>query len=325
MKTIQTVTGPIKAGELGKTLPHEHVMLGHPGWQGDRTLARYDRSECVKKCVEMAGRLKQLGVQSLVDATTNDYGRDPELLKEISEKSGLNIVCCTGYYNEEEGGTRYFNTLSQFSDGAELISELFQREVTEGIAGTGIKAGILKVATKQNAITDYEQMFFKAAARVSKEEDLSIFTHTDFACLGSEQADFLIGEGVEPKRIMIGHCCTSTDLSYMVNILEKGVYIGFDRFGIEGILGTPTDTLRIACLVGLLAMGYEDRIMLSQDYITYWYARPVIDQILGTFLPNWHSTHLFEDILPRLKEAGVSDEQINTMTVDNPRRFLTGE
>ena len=325
MKTIQTVTGQIDPGQLGKTLPHEHLMVGHPGWQGDRTLARYNRAACVEKGLQMADKLQQFGVQSLVNATTNDYGRDPEIMKEISEKSGLNIVCCSGYYNEAEGGARYFNTLSQFMDGVELIYELIKTEVTEGVDGTGIKPGILKVATKQDVITEYEQMFFKAVARVSREENLPIFTHTDHACLGPEQADLLIAEGADPKRIMIGHCCTSTDLSYLVNILDKGVYIGFDRFGIEGILGTPLDTHRIACLLGLLEIGYTDRIMLSQDWINYWYARPVIDQIIHKILPNWGPTHLFEDIIPRLIAAGVSDDQISTMTVDNPRKFLSGE
>ena len=324
MKMIQTVTGLIEPGQMGRTLPHEHFLVAHAGCEGD-SLARFDPAEVVEKGVQMAESVQQYGIKTVVNATTNDYGRHPELLKEIAEKSGLNIICCSGYYNQAQGGTRYFNTLKNFADGPEMIYDLMKQEVTEGIGDTGIRAGILKVCTKEGEITEYEQMFFKAAARVSREEDLPIFTHTDHACLGPEQAEFLINEGADPKRIMIGHSCKSSDLAYLFNMLDKGVYIAYDQFGLEGVLGNPPDRIRITSLIGLLSQGHVDRIMLSHDWINYWHSRPIIDNILSTFLPKWGPTHLFKNVLPALKEAGVTDEQIEIMTVENPRRFFSGE
>jgi phosphotriesterase-related protein len=325
MKQVQTVLGPVDPGELGKTLAHEHFVLGHPGWEGDRTIAGYDREAIIQKGVQMAEDVKKYGVKTVVDATTNEFGRSPDILKEISEKSGLNVICTCGYYNEAHGAPRYFNTLSQFADGGALVYELMKKEVTEGIGDTGIKAGILKIATDKEGPTDYERMFISSAAKVSKEEDVPIFTHTEEGTLGPEQADLLISEGADPKRIMIGHSCGNTDVAYLQSILDKGVYIGFDRFGIEGVFGTPLNKQRQMTLIGLIKMGYASQIMLSHDWINYWLSRPLVDNIVASFLPQWKPTHIFEDILPVLKEADVTDEQIDIMMVGNPRRFFGGE
>jgi phosphotriesterase-related protein len=324
MKKIQTVQGLLDPDKLGITLIHEHFVCGHPGWEGDQTIAPFDRTVCVQKGLHMAEEIKKYGVKTVVDGTPNDLGRNPEILKEISEKGGINIVCASGYFAEAEGGSRYFRTLSQFADGLSMRYELLKKEVNDGIRDTGIKAGMLKLATGKGTITNYEEMFFKAAARVSKEDRIPIFAHTEEGTMGPEQADLLLSEGADPKLILIGHSCGNPDISYLTRILKKGVYIGFDRFGIEGVFGTPTDTERETALVDLISKGYGSQIMISHDWMNHWLSRPIVNEIVPMILPKWKPTHIFENILPDLKKAGIKEEQISNILVDNPRRYLAG-
>ncbi len=324
MQTIQTVLGPIPSGTLGKTLIHEHFVFGYPGWDGDITLAPFDREACVRAGLEMAEKIKAHGVNTVVDATSNDCGRNPLLLHEVSEKSGINIICASGYYSEAEGATPYFKLMSKFGDGVTQIYDMFKKEVHDGIGTTGVKPGVFKLASSKGVISEYEQMFFKAAAKVSKEDGIPILTHTEEGTMGSEQADLLIAEGADPKRIMIGHIGGSTDIEYLMSILEKGVYIGFDRFGIEGIVGTPPDSRREACLIGLIGLGYVSQIMLSHDWVNFWLARPGVPEIVSMVMPNYNPIHIFEDVLPVLKKAGITEEQIATMMIENTSRFFQG-
>jgi phosphotriesterase-related protein len=324
MRQVQTVAGPLAPDMLGKVLIHEHFLIGHPGWEGDQTVARFDWEQVVQAGVRMAEKVRSHGVQTVLDATPNDLGRNVEILREIAERSGVNIICASGYFSETQGGSCYFRTLSQFADGASLVYELIKREVTEGIRDTGIRPGVIKIATGEGAITDYERMFFKVAARVSKEDGVPITTHTERGTVGPEQAALLLSEGADPEHVLIGHSCGNTEMDYLLRILEKGVYIGFDRFGIEGVMGTPTDAERIRSLLGLIERGYANRIMISHDWINFWLARPLVNDIVAMVLPKWNAGHFFEDVLPELRAAGVSEEQITTMLVDNPRRFLAG-
>ena len=322
---INTVLGSLAPEDLGLTLIHEHFLFGFPGWQGDATLGPFNRNDCIEAGLKMAAEVKEQGVTTVLDATPNECGRDVNLLREISEKSGLNILCSSGYYFEAEGAPPYFKLRSQIGDGTQQIYEMFKAEVTTGIEDTGIKPAVFKVASSKENITDYETMFFKAAARVSKEDGIPIITHTQEGRLGPEQADLLISEGAAPERIMIGHIDGSTDMDYMLKTLEKGVYIALDRFGVEGVGGMPPDSRRIAGLIGLIGLGFIDKIMISHDFVNYWHGRQGNEEILKLFMPNYYPTHIFKDIIPELKKAAISDSRIKTMLVDNPRRFLTGE
>jgi phosphotriesterase-related protein len=163
-------------------------------------------------------------------------------------------------------------------------------------------------------------MVLRAAARAQKETGVPIITHTEEGTTGPEQADLLIAEGASSERIMIDHICGSADLKYHTTVLGKGVYIAFDRFGVEVLM----PTLRKACLLGLISMGYAKRIMLSHDSLVQWLGRP-LPEFLAAFLANWFPTHLFKNIIHDLKKAGVSDEHINMMLISNPRRLFGGE
>lgn len=324
MGKVNTVLGPVSAEELGRTLVHEHFLFGYPGWSGDVTLGPFDREGCLKAGLEMVEKVRAHGVNTIVDATPNETGRNPEILREIAEKTGMNIICSSGFYSEAEGASAYFKLRSQLGDGVAQIQEMFKKEVTEGIGETGIKPSVFKLASSKGTITAYEEMFFKAAAHVSREEGVSIITHTEEGTMGPEQADLLISEGADPKRIAIGHIGGNTDINYLMNVLEKGVYISFDRFGIEGLAGAPTDERRKACLIGLLGVGYAHQIMISQDWVNHWLGRPGVTEIVSMVMPRWSPTNIFENIIPALLKAGVTQDQIDTMMIENPRRFLTG-
>lgn len=321
---VNTVLGPVNVNELGKTLMHEHFFFGYPGYHGN-SLYQNDRADLLEKGLDIAARMKAQGVQTVVDATPNECGRDPELLKEISERAELNIICSTGYYYEGEGAPAYLKFKQGIGQAEDEIYEMFMGEITDGIGKTGIKPGVIKLASSKDEITPYEKMFFQAAAKVQQETGISIITHTQEGTMGPEQAELLVSEGADPSRILIGHMCGNTDINYHARTLEQGVYVGFDRFGIQGFVGAPMDSARVAVLIGLIGSGYTNQLMMSHDTVNIWLGKqPSFPEELLHLVSNWNVSHIFENIIPALKEGGVTDEQVEKILVDNPRNIFIG-
>ncbi len=322
---VNTVTGPVPADQLGKTLMHEHFVFGYPGFDGDVTLGPFDREAALQKGSEMANALMKHGLKTVIDVTPNECGRNPELLRDISEKTGLQIICATGYYFEGEGAPAYFRKRLLLGNGEEEIYQMFLKEITEGIGTSGIKPGVIKLASSERTITDYEKAFFRAAARAQKDTGITLITHTQVGTMGPEQAELLVSEGANPKRVIIGHMCGNTDIAYHVRTLSYGVGIAFDRFGLQGMVGAPMDELRVACLAGLIAMGYGNRITLSHDKVNVWLGRPrELSEAARKLLLNWHPTHLFENIVPALRKAGVADDKIRALFEENIANAFSG-
>lgn len=320
---VETVTGPIAADQLGKTLIHEHFVFGYPGFHGDDSLLGFDEQDALETGITIALQLLSFGVDTVVDPTPNECGRNPELLKEISERTGLQIVCATGFYYEGEGAAPFLKFRQGLGTAEEEIYEMFKKEITEGIRNTGIKPGIIKLASRKGVITEYERMFFKAAARVHLEEGTVILTHTQEGTMGPDQVELLIDLGCDPKKIVIGHMCGNTDTDYHEKVLEKGVFIAFDRFGIQGMGGAPNDNERIRTLIKLVSLGYTNQIMLSHDTVNHWMGRPLIlPEVIQGKMKNWHPVHLFENIIPELREQGMPEENIRTMLETNPSRLF---
>lgn len=323
--TVNTVTGPISSDDLGRTLMHEHFFFGYPGYQGDHTLGPFDRESIINTAVEVAEKAKSHGVKTVVDATPNDCGRDAGMLREISERSGVQIICSTGYYYEAEGAPAYFKFRQGLGTAEGEIEEMFRAEISDGIGASGIKPGVFKLASSKDAITDYEAMFFRTASKVQQDTGLPMITHTQEGTMAPEQADLLLAEGADPDRVMIGHMDGNADIDYHRATLERGVNIAFDRLGVQGIVGMPMDEDRYKVIIPLLEEGNTENLMLSHDTVNVWLGRPlVLPDAVASILGNWHITHLFENVIPILKEAGVTDEQIDTILVDNPRRLFGG-
>jgi phosphotriesterase-related protein len=322
---INTVLGPISPEDLGITLVHEHITAAYPGWECDPLSRPYDREKIGNIALRALEPVKAYGVKSIVDATVIDLNRDVDVMKKVSEKLQINIICATGRYTEAEGKWSYLKKRSETKVG-DIFTELyegFMHEITRGIGQSRIKPGVIKVCTGDNHITPLEEAALKAAAKASKETGLPIITHTENGTMGPEQASLLIGEGVNPKRIMIGHMCGNPSLQYQLNALDQGVNVAFDRFGIELIL---PDKVRTATLIGLLKAGYAERIMVSHDCVGCGLGRGgKMSEDKIRLVTNWSFTHVFRNIIPALKKAGITDEQIRMITVDSPRRLFTGE
>lgn len=319
-KMVHTVTGPIPVEQMGRVLPHEHIAFAYPGYQGD---SRFwdDRDSDLAIAVAEAKKIVAAGIDTLVDATPNDCGRDPLFLKAVSEASGLQIVCTSGYYLESAGAPNYFKNFGNYGhDMGNEMYDLFTKEVTTGIGSTGIRSGALKISSSKNQITDYEMTLAHAVGQVAAEQGLPVLSHTQDATMGVEQADLLLQHGVAPEKIMIGHSCDSTDMDYLLRLADKGVFIGFDRWGLQGYWGAPTDRVRLAIFLGLIRSGYTKQLMASHDAtICYFGKKP---GKLDPLLDNWNCTYFTRTLVPYLKEHGVTDEEINTIMVENPRRFF---
>jgi phosphotriesterase-related protein len=327
MKTVETVLGPIGLDQLGRTLMHEHLFIAFAGAEFDPT-AIYDRAGFI---AEAAKRLTQLreehGVKSFVDPCPIELGRDVEVMREISEKSGMNIICTTGFYFEAMGFPVYWRART-----VEEISELYIRELTHGIGRTNIRAGAIKVATGAPEITELEKKFLQAACLAQKATGAPIITHTQDGFGGPEQQKLFAAGGVAAHRCLIGHCCGNPDPAYHRLVADGGTYIGFDRIGLERY---QPDTLRADNLVRLVRSGHGAQVMMSQDRHCGWLgklARQVTPEeqarmdslkAAGKWPPPY--TYIFTDFLPMLRTRGLNDAEIFSMLDDNPRRFFAGE
>lgn len=321
---INTVCGPISVDELGVTLMHEHLLIGYPGWEADTLHTGLTRAEIVSVCVDKIRQLQEVGVCSLLDPCPNDLGRDVTLAAEVSSLTDFNIICATGLYKQDEGGAPHWHFIRQLGKGVEQMTDLFVHELTVGIGDTDIKAGVIKVATGEGIITDYEYEVLEAAALAAVETDSPVTTHTDQGTMGEEQQQFLMEKGVPAHRIIIGHSCGSADHAYHMAILEKGSYLGFDRFGLEIL---APDEQRVQSLLALLRKHKEHQIVISHDNVWCTRGQPFPEEMLAMMDADvlFNPTHFHKNIVPRLLQEGISQEQIDTMLVDNPRRFFSGK
>src|ERR1700712_476160 len=324
---IQTVTGPIGLDQLGRTLMHEHLFIAFPGAEFDPT-AQFDRAGFVGEAVRRLIQLRtEHGVRTFVDPCPIELGRDAALMREIAEKSEMNVVCTTGFYFEDMGLPVYWRART-----VEEIAELYIGEITRGIGTTGIRAGAIKAATGAPAITALEHKFLEAACIAQKATGVPIITHTQDGCAGPEQQEAFAKGGVPAHRCLIGHCCGNADPAYHQRVVDGGSYIGFDRIG---LLRFQPDEVRADNLVRLVQNGHRAQIMMSQDRHCGWlgkFARQLSAEEQGKIDTlraegQWppHYTYLFTDFVPMLKARGLSDRQIDSVLEDNPRRFFAGE
>lgn len=310
MPTVNTVSGPIDAGELGFTLMHEHIMVQSPGVKEN-----FPVFEREKQIDVAAGKLNEAmarGVKTLVDLTPGDW-RDIPFVKEVVARGGMQVMVATGIYWEVP---HYFRALSTRT--VEYISELFVRDITDGIMDTGVKAGIIKCATDEPGATPDVERILRAAAKAHRATGVPISTHTAASHkVGLLQQNIFESEGVDLSRVVIGHSGDSEDLEYLTTLMKRGSYIGMDRFGLDQFL---PQAKRVSTIARLCEMGYAGQMVLSHDAACYFDWAP--SEILATALPNWQFNFIPDVVLPELRAAGVSEEHIRAMTVDNPRRIF---
>lgn len=314
MAVVNTVTGPIDSGRLGFTLMHEHLLIGWAGWQWDSKF-KFDRQEAMSRSVDRLQALKANGVTTFVDPCPMDIGRDPVFMQEAASRAGMQLIAATGFYHSELGYLPYYHGRSE-----EEIAEVFVGEIEQGMAGTDIKAGIIKCAN--NAVVDEgDEKVLRAAARAAVATGKPIITHNSpHEPVGRKQLECFAEGGLDAGKVAIGHACGAGDMHYYLDILGKGAFLSFDQFGL-GLVAS--DDVRIASLVGLLALGYADRVVLSHDSVCYFLGRGFdFPPEVRETLKDWNPLHLIKDIFPRLKAAGVSQDQLDEMTIANPRRIF---
>lgn len=322
MVQISTVDKAITPDELGKTLMHEHLQTGMPGWTNDPLAPRHTRREIVAKSIDQIAELQASGFTSMIDPCPNDLGRDVELMAEVSARAGFNIICSTGLYTGELGAATYWRLRQQMSsDAARYIADGYIKEITEGVGETGIKPGMIKLSTGTAPLSDYDAILIEAAGHASLATGVPIITHTE-AVLGDVQQERLTAMGVPAHRIVVGHSCGCDDFDYHMKIAAGGSYLGFDRFGLEMVL---PDTARVASLARVISAGAGDRVVVSHDTVWCWLGSFIAEARQAELGINTNPLHFTNVIMPQLLEAGVSQAQIDAMLVENPRRYFAGE
>ena len=305
--------------ELGAVLIHEHIFVRNRELEVNLPDGEWDPRAAIEAAVQGLTELFELGIQTVVDLTVPGLGRDVGLIAEVAERAPIHLVASTGWYTPNVLPTFFqFHGPGRTIDGPDPLIELFMRDITEGIAGTGVRAGMLKIMTDSDGITPDVGRVMSAAAAAHRQTGVPITTHSHPASRnGLAQQAFLGERGVPPERIIIGHSGDTDDLDYLKELMDNGSTIGMDRFGMEHVL---PDHRRVQAVVALLEQGYGDRMVLSHDAAFYSHVTP--PSWRAGAAPRWRMDTISRHILPALREAGVSREQIDQMLVRNPHRLL---
>ncbi len=305
MSKIRTILGDIEPSALGYMMPHEHVLDNPPvGGYLDADHVMND----VDKARQMLEEFKAIGGRAIGEASTQHWGRNTAGMAKLSEETGVHIVCCTGFLCEAQCDMNHWV-------GNRSIDELAEdmiREATVGMDGTSHKAGWIKAGTSYNYVSAREEKVLRAAARASKATGIPVHTHTSTGTMGLEQIEILEDEGMDLNHFCLAHVDRNPDYWYHKKMLEKGVYLIFDG---AGKAKYHPDSVRVELLKKLVADGYGDRLMLSNDM-----GKRSHHTVYGKG-PGWQ--WIKQRFLPRLLDEGFTQEMLDNFMIHNPARFYT--
>jgi phosphotriesterase-related protein len=319
MATVQTVQGAVDADQLGLVLAHEHVRFRDEAvaneWPG-----RYDEQLELDAALVAVNAAKERGVATIVDATAMFGGRDVNFMKRVADETGVKIVACTGIYSYDHL-PHYFENRD-----IDVMADHFVEDIEIGVQGTDIRAAFLKCAADAAGVTENVEKIHRACARASLKNGAPIMAHSMPAVgTGPRQVEIFAEEGVDLSRVQIAHCGDTEDVEYIQGLIDSGVYVGLDRYGLEMYL--PIDK-RNATAAELLRRGHADRLMISQDFCASidWFPPEAAEMFEASgAIRNWSMTLVFDEVAPALRELGVLDDaSFETIFKDNPRRWLTG-
>jgi phosphotriesterase-related protein len=307
---VQTVLGRIDPGELGWTLPHEHtaIALWHVANRWDYWELRRDEAVIVDELAKFAAA----GGSAIVDLTLPGVGRDPLWLAVLARATGLHVVMGSGWYRDAYYPAEALIDRRSVDDLADEIV----REATEGVGDTGVRTGIIgEIGTDKPWLSAREERVHRAAARAARRTGLSITTHAVQSTVGLDQLTVFEEEGADLSRVVIGHADSNPSPDYHRAIVERGATVEFDFLGMSFTpLERHGEGRIVESICELLSRGRVGQVLLSQDVCH--------DSQLTRYGGNGY-VYLADAFLPRLRRAGVSEDEIRTMTVDNPRRLLT--
>lgn len=318
MSQVHTVQGPVEADELGLTLVHEHVRFRDEAvaeqWPG-----RYDEQLELDAALLAVNAAKDRGVRTIVDPTAMFGGRDVNFMKRVADQTGVQIVACTGIYS--------YDYLPHYFENRDIdvMADHFVEDIEIGCQGTEIRAAFLKCAADAAGVTEHVEKIHRACARASLQTGAPIMAHSMPAVgTGPRQVEIFREEGVEMAKVQIAHCGDTEDVGYIEGLIEQGVYVGLDRYGLEMYL--PIDK-RNATAAELLRRGHAERLMISQDFCATidWFPPEAAEVFEGQgAIRNWSMTLVFDEVVPALREAGaIDDDSFQTVFVENPKRWLT--
>jgi phosphotriesterase-related protein len=326
MSQVPTVRGPVDTADLGVTYMHEHIFVLTADVQQNYPAEWGSEDDRVADAVAKLKALAAQGVRTIVDPTVVGLGRYlPRIQRVAAEVPELAIIVATGLYTYDSVPFffHYRGPALNAALGTEVpdpMVDMFVSDITEGITGTGVKAGMLKCAIDHQGMTPGVERVMRAVAAAHHRTGVPITVHTHPGRhTGLDVRRVLCDEeGVDPRRVVLGHSGDTTDCDHLAELADAGFWLGMDRFGIN--LGTTFEA-RADTLVEMCRRGYAGSMVLSQDAACYidW-----IDPAVRPFLHQWHYLHIHDEVLPYAREHGVSEEQITTMLVTNPRRFFEG-
>jgi phosphotriesterase-related protein len=315
MSVVETVRGPVEVSDLGPALMHEHIFVLQPeallNYGHVWGASYWDEEERVADGIAKLRAVRDAGIRTLVDPTVPGLGRYIPRIQRVNAEVDLNIVVATGVYA--------FLELPNFLHyrSPEAIAELFVREIREGIDDTGVKAAFLKCCVEEHGLVGDIPRILSAIAIAAVETGVPVMVHTNASAkTGLLALEALTKDGVDPAGMVIAHAGDSNDLDYLRRLGDSGAWLGCDRFNIPHF---NPDADRIDTLTKLVAEGYTGQIHLSHDAACF-YDFMTGDPNFADERPNY--LHIWTTILPALLEAGVTQEQIEQMTVENPQRFF---
>jgi phosphotriesterase-related protein len=315
MATVNSVLGPLDCAQLGFTLTHEHVFTASAGIQHTYPELFGDFGKLTEQAVLTLNEAREGGVQTIVEVSTLDLGRDVRFLAEMARRSGVNIIAATGIWRDIPRAL--------WARSPDEVAALFVREIDQGIEGSGIKAGIIKVANDAEGVTREGEIILRAAARAAKQTGVRVSTHSYApGRVGEQQVAIFEDEGLDLNRVYIGHSNDSTDVEYLMGLIDKGVWLGMDRHGSSAPIGPDLEG-RTQTLAALIKAGAGDRLMVSHDWSVLGVSRTSDPLHSRTYNPDgWLLAK--RKVYPRLLELGISQPQIDALNIDNPRHFLGG-
>ena len=316
MATVESVNGPLELDQLGPTLIHEHFR------STDEALRMqfphlYDEDAEWEAAITDARAVAGHGIKTVVEPSAMFLTRDARFSKRVADESGLNIILATGVYTYDHLPQPLMNRTE------DQIAEIFVHEIENGIQGTDIKPAFIKCAADEPGVTPNVEKIHRAAARASIQTGRPIMAHSRPASeTGLDQMRVFTEEGVDPAKVQIAHTGDTDNLDYIEKLLDTGCWIGLDRYGLDIFL--PTER-RNATTLALLERGYVERMFLSQDFCSTldWFTAEVAEILRASEVPNWSMTFLFEQVIPTLKEGGMTDEQLGQMMEENPKVWLS--
>lgn len=319
MAKVQTLRGPIDSSALGRVLVHEHIFLMHAEYTLNYRPDFFEDETAIKAAARL-NALKAAGVDTIIDLTVLGLGRHVPSLAKVAGMTDLNIVISTGAYTFDEVPSPFaYYGPGLLHDAPEPMVACFVRDILEGAPGTGVKAGELKCAIDAPGLTKGVERVMRAVAQAHRQTGAPITVHTaPLTQSGLVVQQVLSEEGVDLEGVIVGHCGDTTDLDYLMRLADRGSILGMDRFGVNFTITTPE---RVKTIVEMIRRGYVDHLALSHDCACWSDFFPTVEDY-NRVMPDHHYLHIHGEVLPALLEAGVTQAEIDTMFIDNPRRHF---